>query len=85
MDFGDDASISNVFLDPSAQGAALGRRPLEFAEAEARRRGYTQLRLATHVPFTENLATYKHLSWKETDRDETRLFMAKTIGTKAFT
>ncbi len=80
MDFGEEASISNVFLDPSAQGGGLGRRLLEFAEAEAGRRGYMKLWLATHVLFTENVAAYRHLGWKETGRDETRVFMAKPVA-----
>ena len=83
MDFDEHASISNVFVDPAAQGTGLGRRLLTFGEGEARRRGYTDLHLATHVLLGENVEVYEHLGWKETGRDATRVFMAKSLGSSS--
>jgi ribosomal protein S18 acetylase RimI-like enzyme len=36
-------------------------------------------KLATHPLLSENLALYQHLGWKETARDESRIFMKKRI------
>lgn len=39
--------LDNIAVDPVRQGAGLGRRLLAFAEAEAMRRGYREIRLYT--------------------------------------
>ncbi len=77
---GEHASIANVAVDPRFQGQGLGKGLLNFAENEARTRGYEQLRLATHVALEENLALYRHLGWSELERDEVRVRMGKDIG-----
>jgi GNAT superfamily N-acetyltransferase len=76
----DHAAIANVAVSPTAQGVGLGRTLLEFAEAKAAEKRYTELRLATHVLLTENVDLYHHLGWSEFDRDEARVFMKKEIG-----
>jgi GNAT superfamily N-acetyltransferase len=53
--------VENVAVHPRAQGTGLGRRLMEFAEAEAARMGLTKLRLYTNVVMTENQAIYAHL------------------------
>ena len=50
------------------------------AEAEAKQRGYQELRLATHVALEDNVALYQHLGWIESGRDETRVYMTKAVG-----
>ena len=73
------ASIANVAISPEAQGVGLGRKLINFAENEAITRGYTELKLATHILLEENVSLYKHLGWVETSRDETRVYMKKRM------
>ncbi|MFL2547191.1 MAG: GNAT family N-acetyltransferase [Candidatus Rariloculaceae bacterium] len=76
---GDNATISNIAVHPEFQGQGLGGGLMSFAEAQARDRGYTVLRLATHVRLKENVELYRHLGWNETNRDDTRVYMSKTL------
>ncbi len=76
---GDRALIANVAVAPSAQGRGVGSRLLSHAETQARQRGFTELHLATHVLLTENVSLYEHLGWRETHRDETRVYMQKAL------
>lgn len=48
----DHLLLDNVAVDPAAQGKGIGRALIEFAEAEARRRGYAEMRLYTHQMMT---------------------------------
>ena len=48
---------------------------MEFGEAEAKKHGYSELRLATHILLTDNISLYVHLGWSEKDRDEYRVYM----------
>ncbi len=81
---GDSLLIENVAVDPAAQGHGLGRRLLEFAEAQARQRDLPRLTLYTNEVMTENLAIYRHLGYRETgrraDNGYRRVFMAKLLG-----
>ena len=56
---------------------------MRFAETEASRRGYGELRLYTHATMTENLAMYPALGWQETGRGEQagyqRVFFSKRV------
>lgn len=76
---GDHASIANVAVHPTFQGRGVGGGLMRFAESEAKTRGYSDLRLATHVLLTENVALYLHLGWTEIERDGVRVFMKKTL------
>lgn len=76
----DYITIANVAVHPQFQGNGLGRGLMEFGEAEAKRKGYSELRLATHPLLTENLSLYSHLGWFETGRDESRVYMRKNIA-----
>lgn len=76
----DYMTIANVAVHPKFQGNGLGRGLMEFAEAEAKRKGYTKLHLATHILLTENLSLYSHLGWSEAGRDESRVYMKKVIA-----
>lgn len=83
-DTGDGALLlDNVAVSPSAQGKGHGRRLITFAEDEARRRGYREVRLYTHVLMTENLSLYARLGFRETGRVSEkgydRVYMAKTL------
>jgi GNAT superfamily N-acetyltransferase len=79
MPVDDHMKVANVAVHPHFQGHGLGRGLMELAEAEAKRRGYSELRLATHLLLTENLSLYTHLGWSETGRDKDRVHMKKNI------
>ena len=68
-------TIANIAVHPKFQGNGLGRTFLDFAETEAKKRGYSEMRLATHVLLTENISLYGHLGWSEISRDELRVYM----------
>jgi len=80
----DHLLLDNVAVDPAAQGTGLGRALIAFAEAEARRRGYAEMRLYTHETMTENIALYSRTGWTETGRGEqngfARVFFRKPVG-----
>lgn len=79
----DHLLIWSVAVDPTQQGAGLGRRLLEFAETHARKAGLAEIRLYTDALFTENRALYAHLGYVETgtERHDGRelVHMAKTL------
>jgi N-acetylglutamate synthase-like GNAT family acetyltransferase len=75
----DYMTIANVAVHPQFQGNGLGRGLMEFGETEAKKRGYSELCLTTHILLTENISLYLHLGWSETDRDEYRVYMRKII------
>ncbi|MGB0409972.1 MAG: GNAT family N-acetyltransferase [Pikeienuella sp.] len=60
--------IENVAVAPERHGWGFGRALLEFAEAEARRRGIEQLDLYTNAHMRENLAFYAQLGWNVAGR-----------------
>lgn len=80
----DHLLLDNIAVRPERQGQRLGRRLIEFAEAEARRLGYRELRLYTHEKMVENIALYRRLGFEETGRGQEagydRVFMTKHLG-----
>ena len=76
--------LDNVAVAEAAQGRGIGKRLVEHAEAEARRRGYRAIALYTHETMTENVAIYAKLGYQETGRGEqagyARVFMRKELG-----
>ena len=56
---------------------------MAFADEEARRPGFDEVRLYTHVTMTEHQALYRHLGFEETHRGEQagyqRAFMRKRL------
>ncbi len=79
----DHLLLDNVAVDPDYHKAGHGRRLIEFAEAEAIRRGFDEIRLYTHVTMHENIAYYPKLGYEETHRGEqdgyARVFMRKRL------
>ena len=79
----DHMLLVNVAVDPANQGRGLGRRLIEKAEDETRKRGYTEIRLFTHAGMSENIALYTRLGWLEYERREEagvpRVFMRKFL------
>jgi len=60
--------IENVAVAPRWQGHGFGRRLLQHAEAEARRRGLDELGLLTNERYFDNIAMYGRYGYRETDR-----------------
>jgi ribosomal protein S18 acetylase RimI-like enzyme len=75
--------LDNVAVSPARQGLGLGRRLLAFAEAEALRRGYREIRLYTHQTMVENQRLYASIGYEETGRGTEagydRIFMRKQL------
>ncbi|MEW5986878.1 MAG: GNAT family N-acetyltransferase [Chloroflexota bacterium] len=75
--------IYSVAISPPHQKQGLGRRLLAWAEQEARRAGYTLIRLYTNVLMEENVALYRRLGYEETGRESylgsTLVHMAKPL------
>jgi ribosomal protein S18 acetylase RimI-like enzyme len=79
----DHLLLDNIAVRADRQGQGLGRRLIAFAEAEATRRGYREVRLYTHEKMTENIALYARLGFVETGRGRQsgykRVFMTKRL------
>ena len=75
----DHVVLANVAIDPSANGAGLGRAFMDLAEAEARKLGHEKLRLSTHVDMPENVRLYEHLGWHEIGRSGNKVHMEKSL------
>lgn len=79
----DHLLLDNVAVAPARHGQGIGRLLIAFAETEASRRGYTELRLYTHEKMTENIALYSRTGWTETGRGEqsgfSRVFFRKPV------
>src|SRR5712691_3461833 len=75
--------LDNIAVSPARQGLGLGRQMLAFAEAEALRRGYREIRLYTHETMVENQRLYASIDYEETGRGTEagydRVFMRKQL------
>src|SRR5580704_15609660 len=75
--------LDNIAVSPARQGVGLGRRLLAFAETEALRRGYREIRLYTHQTMVENQRLYASMGYQETGRGTeagyARVFMRKQL------
>ncbi len=75
--------LDNIAVSPARQGLGLGRQMLAFAEAEALRRGYREIRLYTHQTMLENQRLYASIGYEETGRGTEagydRVFMRKQL------
>jgi ribosomal protein S18 acetylase RimI-like enzyme len=79
----DSFLLDNIAVRPECQGSGHGRMLMAFAEAEALRRGWGEIRLYTHVLMTENQVLYRRLGYVETGRVTEkgfeRVYMAKAL------
>ncbi len=79
--------LDNIAVHPQRQGHGHGRMLRAVAEAEARRRGFTEIRLYTHALMTENQALYRRLGYVETGRATQkgfdRVFMQRNLSRDA--
>lgn len=73
--------LDNIAVLPEYQGKGAGRALLEFAEAEARQRGFDAIHLYTHALMTENIALYRRIGYTETrritEKGYDRIYMTK--------
>jgi GNAT superfamily N-acetyltransferase len=69
VDEADHLVVNNVAVAPGHQGRGLGRALLEFAEAEARRRGFAEVRLHTNAAMADNILMYPKLGYTEVGRE----------------
>lgn len=60
--------IENIAVLPSRQKSGYGRELMLFAEAEAQRQEFRELRLYTNEKFTENIRFYTGIGYVETHR-----------------
>jgi ribosomal protein S18 acetylase RimI-like enzyme len=76
--------LDNIAVPPERQGQGHGRVLLDFAEAEARRRGWDAVTLYTHALMTENIALYQARGYVERERRREkgfdRVYMVKRLG-----
>jgi GNAT superfamily N-acetyltransferase len=81
----DHLLLDNIAVRRDRQGQGLGRRLIAFAEDEAQRLGFDEVRLYTHQKMSENIALYARLGFVETGRGREagydRVFMTKRIAT----
>jgi GNAT superfamily N-acetyltransferase len=79
----DHLLLDNIAVNPSHQGFGFGRRLLVFAEAEALRQGYREIRLYRHQTLIENQRLYAVIGYEETGRGTEagyeRVFMRKQL------
>ena len=79
--------LGNLAVSPEHQGKGVGRRLLKFAEEEAVRRGFSEIRLFTNEKAWENIAIYNKYGYKETGRKEEsgfkRVYFTKTLSQPA--
>jgi len=54
----DHLLLDNLAVRPDRQRCGFGRKLIAFAEAEARRLRFAELRLYTHEAMSENIALY---------------------------
>jgi ribosomal protein S18 acetylase RimI-like enzyme len=75
--------LHNIAIAPERQGWGLGRQLLDFAEAQAMRQGYSEIRLYTHVTMIENQRLYAGIGYEETGRGVEdgyeRIYMRKRL------
>lgn len=71
--------LANVAVHPDHDGKGIGRALVAHAENEAKRQGYDEMRLNTHVAMPENVALYTHLGWEEISRNGNTVSMRKII------
>ena len=80
----DHLLLDNIAVRPDRQGTGLGRQLIAFAETEARRCGFSELRLYTHETMVENIALYTRVGFVETGRGREagydRVFMTKRLA-----
>ena len=75
--------LDNIAVRPNRQGHGFGRILMDFAEAEAARRGWKAVTLYTNALMTENIAIYTKRGYVEqgrrTEKGFDRVYMVKSL------
>lgn len=71
--------LANVAVHPDYRGKSLGGRLMKHAEREARKSGYTEMRLNTHAAMKDNISLYEHLGWKVLSKSGNTVSMIRDI------
>lgn len=81
---GDSIKVSNLVVDPSAQGCGYGRVLMNHAEDIARTQGLSAVTLFTNERMRENIALYTKIGFTETGRKTekgfNRVFFRKKLA-----
>ena len=72
--------LANLAVHPDHAGKGLGRELIALAEREAKKQGFGELQLNTHVAMPENVRFYAHLGWEEISRDGNTVSMRKRFN-----
>lgn len=67
-DEADHLMIFSIAVAPECQGRGLGRELLRFADAQAIKAGYDEVRLYTNARMERNIALYEAFGYRETGR-----------------
>ena len=80
--------LDNIAVAPVRQGNGHGRALLEFAEKQATRRGWSEIRLFTNAMMTENIAMYTRIGYVETarvtEKGFDRVYMTKRLAASKY-
>ncbi|MDR3534586.1 MAG: GNAT family N-acetyltransferase [Rhodopila sp.] len=75
--------LDNIAVRPDRQGRGIGRRLLDFSEAEAARCGWNTITLYTNALMVENIAIYSARGYVERERRREkgfdRVYMEKRL------
>lgn len=71
--------LANVAVHPEHGGKGLGRELISLSEREAKRQGFEEMRLNTHVAMPDNVSLYGHLGWREISRVGNTVSMRKVL------
>ena len=75
--------LDNIAIRPDRQGIGYGRQLMDFAEAQAARRGWQAVTLYTNALMTENIAIYTKRGYTQQDRRTEkgfdRIYMTKSL------
>lgn len=84
IDLPDALLLDNIAVAPWAQGRGFAKPLMRMAEATARDRGYSRIRLYTHEKMASNVALYTHLGYaithRVTERGLNRVYMEKPLA-----
>ena len=71
--------LANLAVHPDHCGKGLGRELIRLSEGEAKKQGYGEMRLNTHVDMPENVRLYQHLGWVVMSRCGNTVSMRKCL------
>ncbi|NKB58958.1 MAG: GNAT family N-acetyltransferase [Alphaproteobacteria bacterium] len=71
--------LANLAVHPDHSGKGLGGKLIALSEKAAKKRGYSEMRLNTHVAMPENVQFYSHLGWEELSREGNTVSMRKIL------